>query len=193
MRYTLPRLAAVLLALAGLGAAAACERAEPTTLEADETLFSMHEGGDHQAELTAAVHQDLAALRALTAPFHDLSTAMDAGYDTPVTGCLSHPTDGAMGVHYGNLAFFDANAELLAPEALVYEPRKNGKMRLVAVEYIIPFDAHPATEDPPELLGQHFHAVEDAGVWGLHIWLWRHNPNGLFAEWNPNVTCDWAE
>ena len=23
----------------------------------------------------------------------------------------------------------------------------------------------------------------------LHVWLWKHNPSGLFAEWNPSVTC----
>lgn len=23
----------------------------------------------------------------------------------------------------------------------------------------------------------------------LHVWLWRDNPNGLFVNWNPNVTC----
>ncbi len=23
----------------------------------------------------------------------------------------------------------------------------------------------------------------------LHVWLWKENPEGLFAEWNPDVTC----
>jgi hypothetical protein len=23
----------------------------------------------------------------------------------------------------------------------------------------------------------------------LHVWLWQHNPSGLFAPWNPDVTC----
>ena len=27
------------------------------------------------------------------------------------------------------------------------------------------------------------------GVFGLHVWLWRNNPAGLFAESNPNVSC----
>lgn len=191
MRKTLPHLA-VLLALMGLVVASACERADPASLEADEALFAMHGGGDHEADLTPEVRQQLAALRELTAPYHDLEAGMEAGYGTPVTECLSHPTEGAMGVHYGNLDLFDATVELLAPETILYEPQKNGKMRLVGVEYIVPFAAHPATEDPPELMGQHFHANEEAGVWGFHVWLWRHNPSGLFADWNPKVTCRWA-
>jgi hypothetical protein len=23
----------------------------------------------------------------------------------------------------------------------------------------------------------------------LHVWAWRHNPAGMFADWNPNVAC----
>lgn len=23
----------------------------------------------------------------------------------------------------------------------------------------------------------------------LHAWIWKHNPSGTFAEWNPNVRC----
>ncbi len=151
----------------------------------------MHDGGHAEGELDAHARKELAALRRLTAPFHRIEAAMAAGWDAPVTGCLSHPTDGAMGVHYGNLSFFDAEAAVLEPETLLYEPTKNGGMRLVGIEYLIPFSELPATADAPELLGQHFHANTDAGVWALHVWLWRHNPAGLFADWNANVTCEW--
>jgi hypothetical protein len=23
----------------------------------------------------------------------------------------------------------------------------------------------------------------------LHVWLFKHNPRGLFDDWNPRVTC----
>ena len=26
-------------------------------------------------------------------------------------------------------------------------------------------------------------------VWALHVWVWRKNPNGTFADWNPKVNC----
>jgi hypothetical protein len=30
---------------------------------------------------------------------------------------------------------------------------------------------------------------EAFGLWTLHVWLFKHNPNGLFADWNPLVRC----
>lgn len=191
MRYSSLRACALLLTLPFL---TACEQDQtlPAGLEPADALFAMHDEGHEAADLGAAIRKDLAAVRRLTAPFHEIETAMAAGYDIAVTPCLEHPTEGAMGIHYGNLALFDDQVELLGPETLLYEPQKNGRMRLVGLEYLVPFGALPATADPPELLGQHFHANHEAGVWALHLWLWRHNPNGLFADWNPNVSCDWA-
>jgi hypothetical protein len=31
--------------------------------------------------------------------------------------------------------------------------------------------------------------VGAAGIWGLHVWLWRHYPRGLFVNLHPDVTC----
>jgi hypothetical protein len=42
---------------------------------------------------------------------------------------------------------------LLQPELPLYEPEKNGKLRFVGVEYIVPFADHPATAAAPTLLG----------------------------------------
>ena len=197
MRYSLPGSVSLVLVAVGLMFVSACERAEPvglepTGLEPGHADLSMHTGGHGDGELDAHVRKELASLRRLTAPFHRIEAAMAAGWDTPVTGCLSHPTDGAMGVHYGNLSLFDAEVAVLEPETLLYEPTKNGGMRLVAVEYLVPFTELPATAPAPELLGQHFHANTAAGVWALHVWVWKHNPEGLFADWNPNVTCAWG-
>jgi hypothetical protein len=143
--------------------------------------------------LSPEVNQQLAQLRRLIAPFHDLETAQEAGWNVRLTECLELPGVGGMGIHYANPAFIDAEAVLLEPELLVYEPMKNGKLRLVAVEFIIPFSEVPADADPPTLLGQEFHPVPDAGIWGLHMWVFRHNPSGMFADWNPKVSCEFAE
>jgi hypothetical protein len=59
----------------------------------------------------------------------------------------------------------------------------------VGIEYVVPL----SFPEPAPLFGQHFHANEDAGLWALHVWAWRHNPSGMFADWNPNVTCDYAD
>ena len=39
------------------------------------------------------------------------------------------------------------------------------------------------------ILGQAFAPVPEFGVWGLHIYVGRHNPSGTFAPWNPKVSC----
>jgi hypothetical protein len=143
----------------------------------------------------------IAQLRRLVAPFHSFETAQAAGWSVPVTPCLtsadlpSQPGTGAMGLHFGNLQYIqDGGAvDLLQPELLLYEPEKNGKLRVMGVEYIVPFTDHPATAAPPTLLGQAFSQVPEAGVWGLHIWVGRENQSGIFAPWNPKVSCANAE
>jgi hypothetical protein len=42
---------------------------------------------------------------------------------------------------------------------------------------------------PPEFLGNTFQNEDEFGAWALHVWIWRHNPDGMFAPINPNVTC----
>jgi|SRR6185503_5183091 hypothetical protein len=140
----------------------------------------------------------IAQLRRLVARFHDFDAAVKAGWAAPITPCLvaadlpSQPGSGAMGLHYGNLAYIQDGGvvDLLQPELLLYEPEKSGKLRFVGVEYIVPFTDHPATAAPPTLLGQPFAPVPEFGVWGLHIYVGRENPEGIFAAWNPKVSCE---
>lgn len=152
-------------------------------------------GGEDAAISEAALgapaehQQGLAKLRQLVAPFHDLQAAMDAGWNVQFTPCLENPPVGAMGFHYGNPAYIDAEVSLLKPELLLYAPRPDGSLAFVGVEYIVPFSILPATAEPPTLLGHAFHTVEAAQLWGLHIWIGRHNPAGMFADWNPMVSC----
>jgi hypothetical protein len=169
-----------------LGLSAGCTDAGPTnaTLEF-EPAFARN-----GPPVQASVNAELAAVRGLTAPYHNFEKAMEAGYFAPLTPCLSSPA-GGMGYHYGNPAYIDGTVNAMEPEVLVYEPVKNGSLRLVAVEYIVPLEAWQES-DPPMLFGEHFNRNEGAGIWALHVWLWKHNPSGMFADWNPNVTCDYA-
>ena len=134
----------------------------------------------------------LAELRAAKAAFHDIDVARAAGYTARLTDCLSDPAQGGMGFHYADGARLDATVERLRPEALLYEPQRNGKLRLVAVEYIVPYSAWTRAE-PPSLHGLSFHPNPGFKVWMLHAWIWRNNPSGTFADWNPKVTCPAAE
>jgi hypothetical protein len=141
---------------------------------------------------SASTASQIAQLRRLVAPFHDFDAAVHAGWATQITPCLEAPGLGAMGFHYGNLGYIQDGGvvDLLQPELLLYEPEKSGKLRFVGVEYIVPFADHPATAAPPTLLGQAFAQVPEFGVWGLHIYVGRENPSGIFAPWNPKVSCE---
>jgi hypothetical protein len=139
-------------------------------------------------------------LRKVTARFHDMDVAIAAGYETRITPCWAHHSAGAMGYHYGNTELLDAEVDLLEPEVVMYEPQPGGHMRFVGMEYIVPLSAweeagHDLSDpaDVPELLGQRYTRHSFLPIFKLHIWLWRQNPAGAFADWNPNVTCAHAE
>jgi hypothetical protein len=151
--------------------------------------------------IAMAMHDDAAALaevRAATARYHQVETALADGYvSTPVCAALPGGA-GAMGIHYVNpMLRHDATFDPTRPELLLYEPQKNGKLRLVAVEYVITRSlwdaAHPGTI--PTYLGHPFFQSFGPAAHGepdhyeLHVWLWRHNPDGVFAQWNPMVSC----
>jgi hypothetical protein len=133
----------------------------------------------------------VAGLRSATAAFHQFETAVAAGYDAQITPCMQQPGTGGMGYHYGKPALIDGTVEEFAPELLLFEPQKNGKLRLVAVEYIVPFTAWSAPE-PPVLHGLTFHANQTFQVWALHVWTFEHNPAGMFTDWNPRISCQFA-
>jgi len=113
----------------------------------------------------ASSAQTLDALRHFTAPLHDTTQAIAAGFAlfkappaTAVDGCISDETEGGMGYHYinnGGRNLGDDLVDLLDPEFLVYAPDKgpsnNGdvRWRLAAVEYFLPFTATwPGPDDP---------------------------------------------
>lgn len=183
---SLTRVPAFALAALFMAIASGCsETADPVDLDQETPALSMH---GQAGAAAATVNDDLAALRALVAPFHRLEVAMDAGWDEVLTPCLENPSEGGMGFHYGNPDLIDGEVDLLEPEALLFAPWRNGDVRFVAVEYIVPIPAWDG-DDPPTLLGQEFHLNEEADIWALHIWLWQHNPSGMFADWNPRISC----
>ncbi len=171
--------------------ALACSDAEQTTLFAP-SADAAQDGIDLAAPAGismaahAGINQDLAAVRGATARFHNFDKADAAGWGTPVTGCDEKLPDGAQGIHYANVSLIDGTVSMLEPEILQYEPQASGRLRLVGVEYIVPL----AFDQPDPLFGQHFHANEAAGLWALHVWIWRHNPDGMFEDWNPKVSCE---
>ncbi|MCC7207264.1 MAG: hypothetical protein IT323_08160 [Anaerolineae bacterium] len=146
--------------------------------------------------LSADARSLLYEVRGETADFRDVDLALEAGYGK-FLDCFTLGDEMGMGQHYvnGELAGDDV-LDALRPEALVYEPRHDGSMILVAFEYLVfadVWDPHNTGREAPTLFGQAFHLKtnipETPPVWALHLWLWSHNPEGLFADYNPIVSC----
>jgi hypothetical protein len=138
----------------------------------------------------------IGAVREGTAAFKDVTTAMLAGYGSSGS-CVSGPDEGAMGIHYPNGGLIgDGEVDGSHPEVLIYE-QKGGRLRLVGAEFLIIADAWTAAghDGPPILMGQHFNYAGSPNryglpaYWQLHVWAWRENPKGPFANWNPRVSC----
>jgi hypothetical protein len=135
-------------------------------------------------------------VREAAGAYTDVEQAKAAGYGM-FLGCVSGPQEGAMGVHFPNGDLVgDGLLDPTKPEVLVYEV-KNGRYNLVAVEFLVIAEAWDANNaSPPVLMGQTFHYVGSPNRYGLpafyelHVWAWKTNPNGAFADWNPNVSCD---
>jgi hypothetical protein len=135
-------------------------------------------------------------VRQATEPYKDIEAAEAAGYGL-FHGCVSGPQEGAMGVHYVNGALVgDGVLDASQPEALLYE-FKGALIQLVGVEYVVIADDWHANNDaPPMLMGQLFNYVPSPNRYGipafyeLHVWAWRRNSLGTFADWNPKVTCE---
>jgi hypothetical protein len=138
-----------------------------------------------------------------TAKFHDLAVAKKAGYgllkDKNGIACIAMddmPAMGAMGVHFVKAPLVgDGAINPSTPEALVYAP-SGGKLSLAAVEYVVlkaAWDAKHAKA--PALFGHTFNQTPAGNRFGLpayyslHAWIWKHNPAGKFAMWNPEVSC----
>ena len=151
---------------------------------------------------TAAREDELAVVRQVTAQFHDLEAATAAGYELGyvngagnriITGCVAHPTAGVMGYHYFNKALIDdLVVDLQKPEGLVYTSGPEGQLKLVAVEYVVPGanSNPPGVTEAPSVLGIRMHILVPAvGFYIQHFWVWSHNPDGMFVDWNPSLSC----
>jgi hypothetical protein len=136
----------------------------------------------------ADLERSLERIRAATSHFHSFDSAVAAGYPRAVPRCMTNPPEGGMGYHFIHPELMDAEIELERPEILLYARTADGEFELTGVEYAVPLDRWTAAE-PPTVMGQSFKRAPSLGIWYLHVWVWRANPNGLFADWNPSVEC----
>jgi len=123
---------------------------------------------------------------------------------------------GAIGIHYFRPDLLGITAppnprvngngthlDFLAPGILIYEPQADGSLQLVAVENLAFAAAWKAAghSAPPSFHGVAYNFMENDPAtpadeahmfephYDRHVWIYRDNPNGVFAPFNPNVSC----
>lgn len=154
----------------------------------------------------------LAAVRRATVKYQDPAAAIADGYVNEKM-CIAMPGAGAMGVHFihpkrmgmkmtqGRIDGTDTELDPEKPEIVIYEPQADGKLKLVAVEWYTSQEAW-GSRPHPTIFGVPFNDMKDDPTtpdvdeghgftphFDLHLWLYRDNPNGNFAQWNPRVSC----
>jgi hypothetical protein len=123
---------------------------------------------------------------------------------------------GAMGIHYFRPDLLGISAppnprvdgngthtDFLKPGILIYEPQADGSLELVAVENLVFQKSWRAAgnQAKPRFHGVEYDTMQDDPAtrvdeahmfephYDRHVWLYRKNPNGMFAQFNPNVSC----
>lgn len=165
----------------------------------------------------------LAEVRALTERFRDVKVALAEGYIPPpdnmceLASMMGYPAKlGGMGIHYFRPDLLGITAppnprvdgngthtDFRHPAILIYEPRADGSLELVAVENLVFKKAwHEAgNKGRPTFHGVEYDymfddpatEIDEAHMfephYDRHVWIYRDNPNGVFAQYNPKVSC----
>ena len=127
---------------------------------------------------------------------------------------------GGMGIHYFRPDLLGITAppnprvdgngthtDFRKPAILIYEPLADGSLELVAVENLVFRKAWHAAGNtrPPTFHGVSYDAMQDDPAtmideahmfephYDRHVWVHRENRNGVFAQFNPTVTCKAAK
>lgn len=144
-----------------------------------------------------ALPSDWREIRAAMARYHTFAQAERDGYTVAGEPCVSE-APGTMGIHAINpILMADDAIDPLRPEILLYVPKANGKLELVGVEYWkADADGLLGTDgDRPFVLGQPLdgpmpgHNPVMPVHYDLHVWVAERNPSGLFAPFNPAISC----
>ena len=147
---------------------------------------------------------ELAAVRSQLEKYQNPIVAVHDGYLSSV-GCIEYPKGtvegsmkypaGGMGVHFLNFQNIGPTLDPSKPQVLIYEP-VGDSLRLVAAEWFMP--AELAGSSPPSVFGKPLEGPMEGHEplmppgfhhYDLHVWLWKHNPEGVFSPTNPAVKC----
>jgi hypothetical protein len=139
---------------------------------------------------------ELDELRARFARYNDFANAVAdgyvLGYHGAAAGCVASAA-GGMGYHYFNDAAMDDPAiDSMKPEVLVYHEDEDGRLKLGAVEWVVPKSTWEAAGNtaPPMVYAHALHIINPALNWYVeHAWLYSENPAGVWVDFSPDVMC----
>jgi hypothetical protein len=185
--------------------------------------FVLASDGPKPASTPGPGEPTLAEVRRLTQRFRDVNVALAEGYiRDPFNMCetaemMGRPAAlGAMGIHFfrpdllgitkppsPRVSGTGTHTDFRQPSILIYEPKANRSLELVAVENLVFADAWRAAghTERPTFHGVPYDAMADDSSTALdeahmfephfdrHVWIYRENPNGVFTPLNPAVTC----
>jgi hypothetical protein len=145
----------------------------------------------------------------------------DPGNICDTAEMMGEPAElGAMGIHFFRPDLLGITAppnprvdgngthtDFLQPSVLIYEPQADASLELVAVENLVFIKAWEAAGNATapvfhdvawdRMVDDPATPVDEAHVfephYDRHVWIYRDNPNGVFAQFNPAVTCEHHE
>ena len=139
--------------------------------------------------------------------YRDFKVALADGF-VPISEC-EYSSSGAMGQHWARIDRMAIDGvDPRTPELLLYLPGVPGALKLVGVEYEEtasvgglphyggqPPDPSKVSAPPVMFGGRRFdgpmqgHVAIQPWHYDLHLWVWERNPSGLFAQYNPSLSC----
>jgi hypothetical protein len=142
-------------------------------------------GLSDMTKLAEQTEEQLEAAREATRKYRDINVALAEGF------FQASPDVPGEGFHYLDPKRADCRFDPARPEVLLYAflPGQT-QLKLVAVEYLMPFACMPKDGPPPagfagnlDLWGND----EPVPFWTLNAWFYFRNPNGFFTLENPRV------
>jgi hypothetical protein len=127
-------------------------------------------------EVSPKIEAELNIARRTVCKFRRIEAALDAGFVNTGLPCIP-----GQGYHYIRNSLV-GTTDIREPSVLMYDRDGN----LNSPEWVAPLAGFPT---PPVIFGLAMHADDDLGLWIQHVWVWKLNPNGVFNDVNPNVTC----
>jgi hypothetical protein len=131
--------------------------------------------------LSSVTIKELKEARTASSRYQNINNAFADGY-ADINVVMPN-----MGYHFEKASLVDTVFDPRHPELLVYNKTIDGNFKLVAVEYAVPLDQ--SKNAPKGFTGSAdvWDHNTDFGLWLLHAWVWKFNPDGVFNPTNPNV------